>query len=173
MQEIDNENDISNLWETSEEENEIDDFKNSEQRVDKFKETLFLKSKENNEPNSFVSTIWHTTRFQKEQQTDICNKEDLKEIIDENLINQPDKEKYKFILDLQKFNNNCYEINCFLLRYNLFLRVFELKSKFRYLTLKKLKKQSIVRKLSSCITEKYNGFQIIAIEFASKTRKKI
>ena len=57
MQEIDNENDISNLCETSEEKNEIDDFKNSEQRVDKFKETLFLKSKENNEPNSFVSTI--------------------------------------------------------------------------------------------------------------------
>ena len=72
---------------------------------------------------------------------------------------------------MQKFNNNCYEINCFLLRYNLFLRVFELKSKFRYLTLKKLKKQSIVRKLSSCITEKYNVFQIIAIEFASKIRK--
>ena len=57
MQEIDNENDISNLCETSEEENEIDDFKNSEQRVDKFKETLFLKSKENDEANSFVSTI--------------------------------------------------------------------------------------------------------------------
>ena len=173
MQEIDNHNDISNLCETSEEENEIDDFKIQKRGLISLKKLFFLKSKENDETNSFVSTIWHTTRFQKEQQTDICNKEDLKEIIDENLINQLDKEKYKFILDLQKFNNNCYEINCFLLRYNLFLRVFELKSKFRYLTLKKLKKQSIVRKLSSCITEKYNVFQIIAIEFESKIRKKI
>ena len=51
------------------------------------------------------------------------------------------------------------------------MRVFELRSKFRYLTLKEFKKQSIVRQLSSCITEKYNGFQTIAIEFARKTRK--
>ena len=45
MQEIDNENDISNLCETSEEENEIDDFKNSEQRVVSLKKLFFLKVK--------------------------------------------------------------------------------------------------------------------------------
>ena len=171
LQEIDNLDDISNLRETSEEENEIDDFKISEQRVDNFKETIFSKTKENEEPNSFISTILHAISFQKEEKTDICNKGDLKEIIDENLINQLDKGKYEFTLDLQKFNNNCYEINCFLSSYNLFMRVFELRSKFRYLTLKEFKKQSIVRQLSSCITEKYNGIQTIAIEFARKTRK--
>ena len=48
---------------------------------------------------------------------------------------------------MQKFINNCYEINCSLLRYNLFLRVFELKSKFRYLTLKKLKKTKHSQKI--------------------------
>ena len=37
------------------------------------------------------------------------------------------------MLDLQKFNNNCYEVNCF-------LRVFELKNKFRHLTIKEPKK---------------------------------
>ena len=171
LQEINNLDDISNLCETSEEENEIDYFKNSGQRIDKFKETLFTKSKENDEPNSFISAILHAIRFQKEQKTDICSKDNLKEIIDENLINEVDEEKYEFILDLQKFNNNCYEISCFLLNYNLFLRIFELRSKFHYLTLKESKKQSIVRQLSSCITERYNGFQIIAIEFARKTRK--
>ena len=171
LQEIDNLDDISNLRETSEEENEIDDFKISEQRVDNFKETIFSKTKENEEPNSFISTILHAISFQKEEKTDICNKGDLKEIIGENLINQLDKGKYEFTLDLQKFNNNCYEINCFLSSYNLFMRVFELRSKFRYLTLKEFKKQSIVRQLSSCITEKYNGVQTIAIEFARKTRK--
>ena len=145
LQEIKNLEDISNLCETSEEENEIDYFKNSEQRIDKFKETLFPKSKENDEPNSFISAILHAIRFQKEQKTDICRKDNLKEIIDENLINELDEEKYEFILDLQKLNNNCYEISCFLLNYNSFLRILELRSKFRYLTLKEPKKQSIVR----------------------------
>ena len=34
----------------------------------------------------------------KKNKTDICNKDDLKETIDENLINQLDEEKYEFIL---------------------------------------------------------------------------
>ena len=46
MQEIYKLDDISNLCETSEEENEVDDFKNSEQIVDKFKKTLFPKTEE-------------------------------------------------------------------------------------------------------------------------------
>ena len=124
---------------------------------------LFPKSAENEEANSFISAILHAIRFQKEQKTDICNLDDLKEITDENVI--------KCILDLQKINNNCYEINCFLSNHNLFLRIFELRSKFRYFTLKESKKQSIVRQISSCITEKYSGFQTIVIEFARKTRK--
>ena len=57
LQEINNLDDISNLQETFEEENEIADFKISEQRVDNFKETIFPKNKENEEPNSFISTI--------------------------------------------------------------------------------------------------------------------
>ena len=101
-----------------------------------------------------------------------ATKMNLKKIIEKNLLNQLDEEKYEFILDLQKFNNNCYEINCFLLNHKLFLRVFELRSKFRYLTVKNPKKQNIIRQLSSCIAEKYNGFQTISTEFATKTRKK-
>ena len=100
MQEIDKLDDISNLCETSEEENEVEDFKNSEQIVDKFKETFFPKTEENEECNSFISAILHAIRFWKELKTDICNLDDLKEIIDENLINQLDEEKYEFILDL-------------------------------------------------------------------------
>ena len=38
--------------------------------------------------------------------------------------------------------------------------------------MKELKKKNIVRKISSCITEKYNGFQTISIEFARRDRKK-
>ena len=80
--------------------------------------------------------------------------------------------KIQFILDLQKFNNYCYEVNCFLSDFNYFLRVFVLKNKFIHLTLKDPKKQNIVRQLSSCMTKKYNRYQAIPTEFARKQTKK-
>ena len=83
-----------------------------------------------------------TLRYDKENKIDICDKNEFKKLIDEKLIDQLDEEKYKFILDLQKFNNNCYEINYLLSKYNYFLRVFELKNKFRYLTMEDKKKLS-------------------------------
>ena len=88
------------------------------------------------------------------------------------MIEQLDEEKYKFILDFQKFNNKCYEINSFLSKYNYFLRVFELKNKFRHFKMKDPKKnQKNVRQISSCLTKKYNGFQTISTEFARKEIK--
>ena len=38
-----------------------------------------------------------------------------------------DEKKYELILDLQKFNNDCYEINFLLPDFNYFLTVYELK----------------------------------------------
>ena len=103
---------------------------------------------------------------------DICDKNEFKNIIDKKLIYQLDEKKYEFILDLQKFNNNCYEVNCFLSEFNYFLRVFELKNKFGHFTIEEPKKQNIVRQISICITKKYNEFQAISIEFSRKERKK-
>ena len=37
------------------------------------------------------------------------------------------EKKYELILDLQKFNNDCYEINFLLSDFNYFLTVYELK----------------------------------------------
>ena len=81
------------------------------------------------EHNNFIRIILYTIRYDKENKTDVCNKSKFKKIIDKKLIVQLDEEKYKFVLDLQKFNNNCYGINCFLSKYNYFLRVFKLKKK--------------------------------------------
>ena len=39
--------------------------------------------------------------------------------------------------------------------------------------MKEPKKQNIVRQLSSCLMEKYNGFQVISIESARKQRKNL
>ena len=102
-----------------------------------------------------------------------CGKQEFEESIDKNLIEQLDQpEKFQFIVDLQKFNNICYEINSILSKHDYFLKVFELKNKFRHLSMKEPKKQNIVRQLSSCLMEKYNGFQVISIEYARKQRKK-
>ena len=53
------------------------------------------------------------------------NKEKFEKTIDKSLgeeLNQP--EKFEFIIDLQKFQNMCYEINTTLSKHNYFLRVF-------------------------------------------------
>ena len=85
------------------------------------------------------------------------------------LKNQP--EKFEFLIDLKQFNNTCHLINYVLSNHNYILRVFELKNKFRYLSMKEPKKQNIVRQRSSCLSEKYNGFQVVSIEYARKQRK--
>ena len=65
----------------------------------------------------------------------------------------------------------CYEINSVLLKYNYFLRVFELKNKYRRFSMKDKSKQKIARQLSSCLIEKYSGFRLISIEHEKQQRK--
>ena len=51
--------------------------------------------------------------------------------------------------------------------------MFELKGKFCHLIIiKKKKKKEIVKQLSSCITEKYNGFPVTPTECSKKIKKK-
>ena len=101
----------------------------------------------------------------------MCNKEEFEKTIDKSLVeelNHP--EKFQFTIELQKFQNMCYEINTILSKRNYFLRVFELKNKFRQFMMKEKSKQKIVRQLSSCLIEKYSGFTVISIEFKKKTK---
>ena len=93
---------------------------------------------------------------------DVCSKEDFEKVIDKNLIEQIGwPEKFKFIIELQTFLNMCYEINGILSKFGYFLRTFELKNKFRHMTMKDKTKQKVMRQLSSCLIEKYSGFTII------------
>ena len=169
LEDIGNFDEISNLCESSEDEPEIDNFNSSIKKVNNFNERLLPKS--NSHEDNFIRVILYALRYEKEKKTDICNKNEFEKVTDEKLIEQLDENKYQFILDLQKFNNNCYEIYSFLSNRNYFLRVFELKNKFRHLTMKELLGKKIIRDISSCITEKYNGFQTISIEFARKEKK--
>ena len=173
LEDIENFDEISNLCESSEEELEIDDFKNAKEKIENFNETLFPKTNnENIENNRLINVFLLVIRFDKVSKTNVCNFEEFKESINSNLIEQFEG-KFKFILDLQKFNNICYEINLILLKYNYFLRIFEVKDKYGHLSMKEPKKQNIVREISSCLIEKCNGFQVISIEFDRKQKKNL
>ena len=77
---------------------------------------------------------------------DVSSKEDFENVIDKNLIQKIDQtEKFKFIIELQKFINMCYEVNSILSKLDNFLRVFELKNKSRQPAMKDKSKQKIVR----------------------------
>ena len=118
-----------------------------------------------------MRAILYAIRYEKNNRTNIYTKKEFEEIIKKKLIDELDENKYKLEIDLQKFNNDYYEINCFLSYFIYFLRVFKLKNKFRQMIIKELKKTNFVRQLSSCIIEIYNGYQTISTEFERKQRK--
>ena len=53
----------------------------------------------------------------------------------------------------------------------MFLRVYELKHKFRYLFHENTQNKSVIRKVFSCIKEKFNGFHV-GLPSLSKSQKK-
>ena len=76
-------------------------------------------------------------------------------------------------LDILNFENQCLKINQILNKNNLFLCVFELKEKFHCLIKQDSEKKNLIRDLSACIIEKFNGFNIVRIESDRKLRQKM
>ena len=74
-------------------------------------------------------------------------------------------------MDLNKrnFDAICFDLNDILVRQKFFLRVYELKDKFRYLFQEDYKKR-VLRSLSSCMKEKFNGFTFAQIKLAKKEK---
>ena len=115
--------DLSNFCEMSEEEAEIDEFKDTEKRIERFKETLFPISTNNDDNencNSFVNAIFFAIRFNFEQKFDLCSLAELKESIDSNLFVQLNQEKFNIILDYQKRDNQCHEASILLAKHGYF-----------------------------------------------------
>ena len=138
---IQNFDEISNLCEDSEnEDQEIDEFEKSEKVVKEFHNSLLPKVEieQESEHNSLINAILYAIRYQIDNKTDICEIDNLKEInILKDLIDQFNQKKIEFSLDLQEFNNISYQINDILGKHNYFLRIFELKNKYKQFMLKK------------------------------------
>ena len=110
LQDIDQFDKISNLNNESENEMEIDEFKGSQDNLEKFNKTLFPNEIENQ--NQFCQVLLLALQFKINGTKNTCNIKDFEKVIDKNLIkqiNQP--EKFKFIIDQQYFVNMRFEIN--------------------------------------------------------------
>ena len=150
---------------------EIDDFQESEDCLEKFQKTLFPKH-ENEGQNQLCHVILLGLKYKMNGSKNTCSSKELEKIVGKDLfkeINQP--KKFKFIIDKQYFFNMCYQITMILAKSGFFLRVYELKKKYRHLFMKKPDRQKIVKQLSSCLIEKYNGFTVIRIAYEKKERK--
>ena len=169
LAEIENFDNFSNFCESSEDElGPVDEFKDSNKRLEKFEETLIPKSENH---NTFPDVIFYGVRFNVTEKSNICSDNDFQDEI-ENVFNKIDWEKFQLELDNQKFNQQCLDLNQVLSEYGYFLRVYELKNKFRELRLKDSNQEKIIRQLSGCIQEKFDAFNIIYVEYNKKLRKK-
>ena len=122
--------------------------------------------------NSFYLTLLHAIRFLKNKKSDQCDEIEIEKEIGSDLYLKIIEKKDKCILDLKKahFDEMCYEINKILIEEKFFLRVYEIKDKFRYLFHEDHNKKNVLRSLSSCIKEKFNGFTFADIWLQRKQK---
>ena len=164
--------DYSNLWYVSDEDEllSVHEFLNSENQIEKFKKDL-LPVGQNESKYDFTKIILYKVRQILEDKIDDCSDEALKENPIPNQLFEDLNEKYTFSLDIQKFKLVCYEINQILMKHDFFLRVFEQKNKYRNILIKTPEKQNQMKELASCLSQKYNGFQVVKNSFNKLQRR--
>ena len=120
-----------NYFDSDEEEEEINEFANFESKVKLFKESL-------NNPHglensdSFFYSILYAIRNKLTKKVDSVDEENLKEDVGLALFHDlfEIKSLLRLDLDILNFENQCFKVNTILSKYNMFLRVFELKDQF-------------------------------------------
>ena len=171
--------DIDNLearhyFDSDEEEEELNEFANFKAKVKLFKESLIAPHGLEN-PDSFFYSILYAIRHKLTQKVDFVEQEDvLKQ--DVSLALYVDLFEIKSLLrldgeDILNFENQCFKINTILSKHSMFLRVFELKDKFRYLIKQDSQQKNVFREVSACVVERFNGFTIVRLEFDNEIRK--
>ena len=162
----------SNLSYVSDEDDlsSVHDFTNSADKIEKFKTNL-LPINQNENKYDFVKIIMFKIRQILEGKTDDCSDETLQENPTLKKLFEDLNGKFAFSLDIQKFELVCYEINQILIKHDFFLRVFEQKNKYRNIFIKTPEKQNQIKELASCLSQKYNGFQVVKNSFSKQQRR--
>ena len=139
---------------------QINEFRDSAKRIEEYKRTLLC-------PHSLKN------QEKIERKKEECQNEDqLKENLENLCITSLNlKENWRVDLDIQNFENQCYSVEKLSDKNRLFLRVYELKEKFRYLIKKNSEKKIVLRGLSSCVIKKFNSFNVVHVELNKKLRK--
>ena len=175
MRDVENIDDLEarHYFDTDEEE-ELNEFPNFEAKVKLFRESLINPHGLEN-PDSFFYSILYAIRHKLTEKVDFVEQEDdLKQ--DVGLALSHDLFEIKSLLrldgeDVLNFENQCFQINRILSRYDMFLRVFELKDKFRYLIKQNTEQKKFFSEVSACVVERFNGFTIVRLEFDNEIRK--
>ena len=174
MQDFENVDDLEarNYFDSDEEEEEINEFSNFQAKIKLFKESLINPHGLEN-LDSFFYSILYAIRHKLIGKTDCIDEEDLKEDVGLALFHDlfEIKSLLRLDLDVLNFENQCFKINTILTKYNMFLRVFELKDKFRYLFKQNSEQKRIVNEVSSCVIERFNGFTLVRLEFDNEIRR--
>ena len=176
LERIENCDEYSNLCADSDDEiSSIDEFDKSEQLVLKFKKDLLPNMNLDLEKivhNEFTRVILYTIRNLITNEKNVCDILELKQNAILNEISEKfSYHNFQFSLDLQEFNHIAYQVNNILLEFKYFLPVFEQKNKYRQFIVTKPEKQNQIKQLSSCLIEKYNGFQVVKVDFSKKQRQ--
>ena len=146
----------------------INEFRDSAKRIEEYKRTLLCPHSLKNQ-DSFYYTILYGIRYHLKNKKEECQNEDqLKENLENLCITSLNlKGNWRVDLDIQNFENQCQLSD----KNQLFLRVYELKEKFRYLIKKNSEKKIVLRGLSSCVIKKFNSFNVVHVELNKKLRK--
>ena len=163
-------------FDSDEEEKELNEFPNFEAKVKLFRESLINPHGLEN-PDSFFYSILYAIRHKLTDKVDFVEEEEedsLKQ--DVGLALSHDLFEIKSLLrldgeDVLNFENQCFQINTILSRHNMFLRVFELKDKFRYIIKQNSEQKKYFSEVSACVIERFNGFTIVRLEFDNEIRK--
>ena len=82
------------------------------------------------------------------------------------------KDDIKLDRSIFGFFDRCFLANQVLAKHNFFLKFFERRDDFRFQIKKKVEgKNQVTRNLSSCVLEKFNGYNIIKHQLARKEKK--
>ena len=121
-------------FDESDVEEKIDNFKDFKERISKFKKNIYCPQEIENE-NSFFYVILYAVRYHFTKKFDKVTDEEIEKDIPEIFKEvYPLKNFLKLNLKISTFEDQCYTINHILNKNNLFLRIYEQKDKFRYIT---------------------------------------
>ena len=146
---------------------EYDEAKITESRIKKFNKSLNQKCKKNKD-SFFNAVLWGAYFKIRDEKIDHLfnyEQEKLEKVLGQEFVNKFLEIKEDLNLDINgmTFERKMHLVNDLLFEKNMFLRLYEKKSKFRYLFRKGHDKNELQKEVYSYVEQRYNGFHIKSI----------